>query len=137
VNNPAGLLSFIIQFYKMKKTLIAGALLMAAAVLLGAFGAHALKDQLTPQMLAIYHTGVDYQFYHSIGLLIIGLTGLHFPSKWLDRAGVLLIAGIVLFSGSLYVLALTGIKAIGAITPIGGLSFVAGWICLAIGLWKK
>lgn len=121
----------------MKKTLIAGALLMAAAVLLGAFGAHALKDRLTPQMLAIYHTGVDYQFYHSLGLLIIGLTGFHFPSKWLDRAGVLLMTGIVLFSGSLYVLSFTGIKTIGAITPLGGLSFVAGWLCLAIGLWKK
>lgn len=121
----------------MKKTLIASALLMAAAVLLGAFGAHALKDSLTPQMLAIYHTGVDYQFYHSIGLLIIGLTGFHFPSRWLDWAGVLLMAGIVLFSGSLYVLSLTGIKTIGAITPLGGLSFVAGWLCLAIGLWKK
>lgn len=120
----------------MKKILITGALSMALAVLLGAFGAHALKNQLTPQMLTIYHTGVDYHFYHSIGLLIIGLMGFHHSSKWLNRAGVLLIAGIVLFSGSLYLLSLTGIKGIGAITPIGGLSFVAGWICLAIGIWK-
>lgn len=121
----------------MKKYIITGALLMALAVLLGAFGAHALKDHLTPQMLAIYHTGVDYHFYHSIGLLIIGLTGFHIQSKWLTQAGVFLIAGIVLFSGSLYVLSLTGVKSIGMITPFGGLSFVAGWICLAIGLWKR
>jgi uncharacterized membrane protein YgdD (TMEM256/DUF423 family) len=121
----------------MRKTFIAGALLMALAVLLGAFGAHSLKATLTPEMLAIYHTGVDYQFYHSIGLLIIGLMGFHFQSKWLGRAGILLIAGIILFSGSLYMLSLIGLKGIGAITPIGGLSFVAGWICLAIGLWKR
>lgn len=120
----------------MKKMLIAGALSMSLAVLLGAFGAHALKSSLTPQMLATYHTGVDYQFYHSIGLLIIGLTGFHYQSKWLHRAGTLLILGIVLFSGSLYIISLSGVKGIGIITPIGGLSFVAGWICLAIGLWK-
>ncbi|MGE5426754.1 MAG: DUF423 domain-containing protein [Methylococcaceae bacterium] len=121
----------------MKKILIAGALSMALAVLLGAFGAHALKTILTPQMLTIYHTGVDYQFYHSIGLLIVGLTGYHLPSKWLNWAGTLLIAGIILFSGSLYLISLSGVKGIGMITPIGGLSFVAGWICLAIGLWKR
>ena len=121
----------------MKNILIAGALLMALAVLLGAFGAHALKSSLTSQMLAIYHTGVEYQFYHSLGLLLIGLTGYHVQSGWLSRAGILLIAGIVLFSGSLYLISLTGVKGIGMITPIGGLSFVAGWICLAIGLWKR
>ena len=121
----------------MKNILITGALLMAMSVLLGAFGAHALKSILTPQMLATYHTGVDYQFYHAIGLLIIGLTGFHVQSKWLNRAGALLIAGIVLFSGSLYILSLTGIKQIGMITPIGGIAFVAGWICLAIALWKR
>jgi len=121
----------------MKKILLAGAVFMALAVLLGAFGAHALKSILTPQMLATYNTGVEYQFYHAIGLLIIGLTGYHVQSKWLNRAGALLVAGIFLFSGSLYLLTLTGIKGIGIITPIGGLAFVAGWICLAVALWKR
>jgi len=121
----------------MKNILIAGALLMALGVLLGAFGAHALKARLTPEMLTIYHTGVDYHFYHALGLLLIGLTGFHIQSKWLNRAGVLLIAGIILFSGSLYIIALTGIKSLGMITPVGGLAFVAGWICLAAAFWKR
>ena len=120
----------------MKTNLIIGAVLMALAVMLGAFGAHALKAILTPQMLATYNTGVEYHFYHALGLLIIGLTGYHVQSKWLNRAGALLVAGIILFSGSLYLLTLTGIKEIGIITPIGGLSFIAGWICLAVALWK-
>jgi uncharacterized membrane protein YgdD (TMEM256/DUF423 family) len=87
-------------------------------------------------MLAVYKTGVEYQFYHALGLLIIGLIGFHIDSKWLRRSGLLLTIGILIFSGSLYVLSLTGIKVIGAITPIGGVSFVAGWICLSIGILK-
>ena len=121
----------------MKNILIAGALFMALAVLLGAFGAHALKSRLTPEMLTIYHTGVEYHFYHALGLLLIGLTGFHIPSKWVNRAAVLLITGIILFSGSLYIIALTGIKNLGIITPIGGLAFVAGWCCLAIAWGKR
>lgn len=120
----------------MKKFLFAGAVLMALAVLLGAFGAHALKKSLSPNLLAVYTTGVEYQFYHALGLLLVGLIGYHYPSKWLNWSGILLISGIILFSGSLYVLAITGIKALGVITPIGGLAFVAGWICLAVGIWK-
>lgn len=127
----------VIIYYKMKNILIAGALLMALAVLLGAFGAHALKARLSPEMLAIYKTGVDYHFYHALGLLLVGSTGYHVKSKWLNRAGGLHIAGIFLFSGSLYLLSLTEIKGIGIITPIGGLSFVAGWICLAIAFAKR
>ena len=110
---------------------------MALAVLLGAFGAHALKKSLSPEMLAVYTTGVEYQFYHSLGLLLIGLVGYHVPSKWVRWSGSLLVAGIVLFSGSLYVLSLTGVKGLGAITPVGGMAFVAGWICLAIGISKS
>ena len=110
---------------------------MALAVLLGAFGAHALKNSLSPEMLAVYKTGVEYQFYHALGLLLIGSIGFHLDSKWLRRAGLLLAVGILLFSGSLYVIALTGIKVIGAITPIGGVSFVSGWVCLAIAVWKR
>jgi uncharacterized membrane protein YgdD (TMEM256/DUF423 family) len=120
-----------------RNALFLGAIFMALAVLLGAFGAHALKNSLAPEMLAIYKTGVEYQFYHALGLLLIGVVGFHIDSKWLRRSGLLLTVGILLFSGSLYVLALTGIKVIGAITPIGGVSFVAGWICLAIAVWKR
>ena len=121
----------------MKKILITGALLMALAVLLGAFGAHALKNILAPSMLVTYHTGVEYHFYHALGLLIIGLAGYHVHNKWINWAAGLLVAGIVLFSGSLYFLTLTDIKGVGMITPIGGLAFVAGWICLAVAFWKR
>lgn len=122
---------------KQRTILITGAVFMALAVISGAFGAHALKKVLTPEMLAIYHTGVEYQFYHALGLLIIGLTGFHIKSKYLSWAGLLLTIGIVIFSGSLYVLTLSGIKALGAITPLGGVSFIAGWICLVIALVRK
>ena len=119
--------------------LLSGVIFMALAVLLGAFGAHALKTILSPEMLAIYHSGVEYQFYHALGLLAVGIIGLHYPSKWIRLSGIFLVAGIVLFSGSLYVLSLSGIKTLGAITPLGGLAFVAGWISLAVGIiqWKK
>jgi uncharacterized membrane protein YgdD (TMEM256/DUF423 family) len=120
-----------------RNILLAGAVFMVLAVLLGAFGAHALKTQLSPEMLAVYKTGVEYQFYHALCLLIVGLIGFHIQSKWLNWSGILISTGIILFSGSLYALTLTGIKVLGAITPIGGLAFVAGWICLAFGLLKK
>lgn len=121
----------------MKKILIAGAIFMAMSVLLGAFGAHALKNSLTPEMLAVYTTAVQYQFYHSLGLLLIGLIGFQFKkSRWLNWSGILLVVGIILFSGSLYALSISGIKVLGAITPIGGVAFVAGWICLAVGILK-
>ena len=110
---------------------------MALGVLFGAFGAHALKKILSPEMLVVYKTGVEYQFYHALGLLLIGLIGFRIESKWLRWSGILLIGGIVIFSGSLYALSISGIKILGAITPIGGLAFVAGWICLAIGILKK
>jgi len=110
---------------------------MALSVLLGAFGAHALKTRLTPEMIQVYKIGVEYQFYHALGLLFAGIIGFHIPSKWISRAAIFLGIGIILFSGSLYLVALSGIKAIGAITPIGGLSFVAGWISLAIAVWKR
>jgi uncharacterized membrane protein YgdD (TMEM256/DUF423 family) len=122
---------------KNQTILLAGAIFMALAVLLGAFGAHALKKVLSPDMLVIYKTGVEYQFYHALGLLLIGLIGFHIESKYLRWSGLFISIGIIIFSGSLYVLTLSGIKALGAITPIGGLSFVAGWIFLAVALWKR
>ncbi len=122
---------------KNQTILISGAVFMTLGVLLGAFGAHALKNILTPEMLAVYKTGVEYQFYHALGLLVIGLIGFHIQSKYLRWSGLFITIGIILFSGSLYVLTLSGIKAIGTITPVGGISFVAGWIFLAIAIWKR
>ena len=122
---------------KQRTILITGAVFMALAVILGAFGAHALKKVLSPEMLTIYHTGVEYQFYHALGLLIIGLTGFHIQSKYLNWAGLLLTLGIIIFSGSLYVLTLTGIKVLGAITPLGGVSFIVGWIYFAVAFIKN
>lgn len=122
---------------KNQTILILGAVFMALGVLLGAFGAHALKTILSPEMLAVYKTGVEYQFYHALGLLLIGVIGFQIKSKYLQWSGIFITIGIILFSGSLYVLTLSGIIAIGAITPIGGLSFVAGWIFLAAAVWKR
>jgi len=122
---------------KNQTILISGAVFMALGVLLGAFGAHALKNIISPEMLAVYKTGVEYQFYHSLGLLLIGLIGFQVKSKYLRWSGLFITIGIILFSGSLYVLSISGVKAIGAITPFGGLSFVAGWIFLAIAIIKQ
>ena len=114
----------------------AGAIAAFLAVALGAFGAHALRERLPPDLLAIYHTGVEYHFWHALGLLAIGLTaGLAAPlppgSALLKWAGWLMIAGIVVFSGSLYALALTGVRSLGAATPIGGVCLLAAWALLA------
>ena len=122
----------------MSKTiLMTGAALLAFAVAVGAFGAHALKVRLTDDMLQIYKTGVEYHFYHALGLLLIGVLSLHISSGLLNWSALLLVLGIVLFSGSLYLLAITGLKWLGAITPLGGLSFIAGWILLLIAVWKN
>jgi uncharacterized membrane protein YgdD (TMEM256/DUF423 family) len=105
-----------------------GCIAALLAVALGAFGAHGLKTRIGPEWMAVYKTGVEYHFYHALGLILVGLAALHLPeSIWLERAGWAMLAGMVLFSGSLYVLALTGIGALGAITPLGGLAFLAAW----------
>ncbi len=108
-----------------------GATLAFLAVMLGAFGAHGLKNVLSPELLMVYQTAVDYQMWHAIGLLIIGLIQLQKPSVLLTTAGWFMFTGIVIFSGSLYALSLTGIKLLGAITPIGGASFLIAWLLLA------
>lgn len=104
------------------------------SVAAGAFGAHALKEQLTERSLEIFQTGVQYQMYHALALLAVGLLLSHTDAAppTLTIAGFAFIAGILVFSGSLYVLSLSGIKWIGAIPPIGGVFFIAGWLCLAI-----
>ncbi|MDP3432998.1 MAG: DUF423 domain-containing protein, partial [Bacteroidota bacterium] len=103
-----------------RNILLSGAVFMTLGVLFGAFGAHALKKILSPDMLVVYKTGVEYQFYHALGLLLIGLIGFRIESKWLNWSGILMIFGIIIFSGSLYALSISGIKILGAITPIGG-----------------
>lgn len=118
--------------------LISGAIAMALAVALGAFGAHGLKNKLSQEMLAVFETGVQYHFYHGIGLLIVGLLAQYMPnSAMLEWSGWLMMFGILIFSGSLYLLAVSNIRWIGAITPIGGLCFIASWIFLALAVWKS
>jgi uncharacterized membrane protein YgdD (TMEM256/DUF423 family) len=114
-----------------------GAAFAALAVVLGAFGAHALKAKLAADALAVYQTAVQYHFWHALGLLAVGLASAHLAENaWLRAAGWLLAAGIVLFSGSLYVLALSGQKWLGAVTPLGGAAFILGWIALAVGMLR-
>ncbi|MEI6141665.1 MAG: DUF423 domain-containing protein [Mariniphaga sp.] len=120
----------------MKLFLVLSAISGALAVLLGAFGAHLLKQIITPELLEVYKTGVQYHFYHTFALLAVGIIGRQYPSAILKWSGYLFIAGIVIFSGFLYLLAITGIKALGLIVPIGGLSLVAAWICLLIHCLK-
>ena len=122
----------------MSKTiLMTASVFLALAVILGAFGAHGLKPHLSAEMIQTYKTGVEYHFYHALGLLLIGVLAISFPSDLLKWSAIFLSAGIVLFSGSLYVLAVTGIKVLGAVTPLGGLSFIAGWVLLLVAVWKK
>jgi uncharacterized membrane protein YgdD (TMEM256/DUF423 family) len=111
-----------------------GALFGLSGVMIGAFGAHGLKALLTPDQLAIYHTGVDYQFVHALALLLLGALAQHQTPKAWQLAATLFIAGVFIFSGSLYLLVLTDISWLGAITPIGGTSFIAGWTALLWGL---
>ncbi|RPI44984.1 MAG: DUF423 domain-containing protein [Betaproteobacteria bacterium] len=120
----------------MKAFLALGALLAAVAVGLGAFGAHGLKARLPVETLAVWQTAVQYHAWHALGLLAVGLAGLHFDSGWLRAAGWLMLAGIALFSGSLYALGLTGIRSLGAVTPFGGLAFLGGWLCFAWAAFK-
>lgn len=112
-------------------------LLGALSVAGGAFGAHALKDQLTETALGSFETGIRYQMYHALALLLVALLIKQSPNvSLLTAAGWCFIAGIVLFSGSLYGLSLAGIKALGPVTPLGGVAFIAGWTCLAISSSK-
>lgn len=122
----------------MPKTfLILGAINAFFCIALGAFGAHGLKKMLSADMLAAYQTGIQYHFYHAFGILVIGLLLLHFPkSRLIPISGWLMLAGIVLFSLSLYVLSLTGIRALGMITPFGGVSFLSAWALLIYAIWK-
>lgn len=125
-----------------KPALLAGCVFAALAVILGAFGAHGLKSVLSPQQLDVYNKGVTYQFYHCFALLAAGMLFSTFPFDGIKWATWLFIAGIVLFSGSLYLLVAlqykgSSIGAAGIITPIGGLCFIAGWLSLFMAILKK
>jgi uncharacterized membrane protein YgdD (TMEM256/DUF423 family) len=109
-----------------------GALAGVVGVALGAFGAHGLRARLSPEMLAVFETGVRYQMYHALALLALGALGPTISGRLATVAGWSFTAGIVIFSGSLYLLALTDVRTLGAITPIGGVAFLLGWACLAI-----
>ena len=113
------------------------AVLLFAAVALGAFGAHALKAKLSPELMVTYQTAVQYHFWHALGLLAVGVLLLHRPdSGALVVAAWLLVAGLILFCGSLYTLAVTGIRIWGAVAPVGGVAFLAAWASLAWAAWR-
>jgi uncharacterized membrane protein YgdD (TMEM256/DUF423 family) len=114
---------------------IAGVLL-ALATVFGAFGAHALKAHLSPDRLQVYETAVRYHFFHALGLLGIGLALRTIDSGPLRWAAMLIVIGIVLFSGSLYALTFGAPRPMGIVTPVGGLALIAGWICFAAGVWR-
>jgi len=115
-----------------KTFLLIGAVAAFLAVAFGAFGTHGLRARISPEMMAAFESAVRYHMYHALAILIVGLI-LARMDGWLIRtAGWCFVAGIVLFSGSLYALALSGVSVLGAITPLGGLAFLAGWACLAL-----
>lgn len=113
-----------------------GALFAATSVAAGAFGAHALKSILEPPMLAVFETAARYQMYHALGLFVVAWLSRETNSPLAVKGGWLFCIGILLFSGSLYVVALAEIKWMGALTPFGGVSFVGGWICVAWTAWR-
>ena len=117
--------------------LLAGALAGLVGVAFGAFGAHGLRGRLSPDMLAVFETGVRYQMYHALALMLLAaimMTGRVESARAFAIAGWSFVGGIVLFSGSLYLLAVTGITVLGAVTPIGGVAFLLGWACLVIAM---
>lgn len=114
-----------------------GALSGAVGVAAGAFGAHALRAKLEPRMLEVFETGARYQMYHAIALLGVAWVASRWPGSLTTAAGWLMVAGTILFSGSLYAMALTDVRALGAVTPLGGVCFIAAWLCLAVAAMRS
>jgi len=122
----------------VKAFLLLGSINAFLAVVLGAFGAHGLKDKLTPDQLAVYQTGVQYHMYHALGLILVAILADRLAgSSLITWSGWSMFIGILLFSGSLYALTLTGIKVLGAITPIGGVAFLIGWLLLFVAALRN
>ncbi len=120
-----------------KLFLILGGLNAALVVMFGAFGAHGLKAKISAEMLAVYQTGVHYHLFHALGLLVVGLVATQMAeSVWLKWSGWLMLVGIILFSGSLYVLSVSGLRWLGMITPFGGAAFIVAWILFVIAIAK-
>ncbi len=115
---------------------ILGCIFALLAVAGGAFGAHALRGRLTPELLAVFETAVRYQMYHALALLAVAWATAHWTGGAAAVAGWLFVAGILIFSGSLYLLTLSGVRWLGAITPFGGVAFLAGWLALAWAAWR-
>ena len=115
---------------------VLGALSACIGVALGAFAAHGLKTRLGADLLATFELGVRYQMFHALGLLAVAWAQARWPGAFIVASGWLFVAGTLLFSGSLYLLALWGARWLGPVTPLGGLAFLAGWLCLARGAWK-
>jgi len=120
----------------MRIWLVWGALLLALAVVLGAFGSHTLHSRLTVDQWTIYQTAVRYHLIHGLGLLLIGILGFQVSAGVIQLPATLILVGTLVFSGSLYLLVLTELKWLGAVTPIGGLAMVGGWLLLAFNVWK-
>jgi uncharacterized membrane protein YgdD (TMEM256/DUF423 family) len=120
-----------------KQFLLLGTILMALAVCLGAFGAHGLKKIVSAEMLTVYQTGIQYQFYHALGLCVVAFISHIHDTKWVKIAGNIMFVGVIIFSFSLYVLVLLDIKWLGAITPIGGVLMVISWTVLAWSILKS
>ena len=120
-----------------QRFLILGTVFAGSGVAAGAFGAHALKEILDPPSLQVFDTATRYQMYHALGLCIVSWAIDRYPEQRLEQVGWLFAVGILLFSGSLYVVALAGIRWLGAATPIGGLAFLSGWILLGWRIWRK
>jgi uncharacterized membrane protein YgdD (TMEM256/DUF423 family) len=121
--------------------MLRGFLMLAAffgftGVALGAFAAHGLKNRLSAEYLAIFHTGVTYQLVHTLALLAVALLATQIPGRLMVWAGASFAIGILLFSGSLYLLTLTGVSKLGIVTPFGGLAFLVGWLCLGLAAWR-
>jgi uncharacterized membrane protein YgdD (TMEM256/DUF423 family) len=116
---------------------VLGSLSAFLAVAAGAFGAHGLRSRIPADLLAVFETGARYQMYHALALLFVAWSLSHWPSPAVRLAGWLFLGGTVLFSGSLYLLALTGTRWWGAVTPLGGLLFLGGWLTLAVGIWRR
>lgn len=116
--------------------LVAGTVAALVGVAAGAFGAHGLEDRLEPRLVEVFETGARYQMYHALALLALALAAARWPDPLWGVAGTLHLVGIVLFSGSLYALALTGASWLGAVTPAGGLAFLAGWSSAALAAWR-
>ena len=120
-----------------KLFLVIGCAAALLAVVIGAFGAHGLKPRIAPELMSVYQTGVEYHFYHALGIILVGLAAVHLPeSALLASAGWTMLAGIALFSGSLYLLSLTGMRSLGAIAPFGGVAFIAAWGLFAAAVIK-